>query len=131
MKMRQSYIDIVKVFAIMCLFFAHVQGPTWLENIRGFDVPLMVILSGILCASSHDKIVDNPIVYIKKRLKRLTIPSWFFFGNILFMHVPGRANAKSFRYNKIFSVSTRLWFGGRSMDYMGLCGLIAVYTFFA
>ena len=77
MQNRKYYVDVLKFIGICCLFFAHVNGPEFLENIRGFDVPMMVILSGFLAVSSFAK-VSNPLSYIWKRIKRLVIPTWMF-----------------------------------------------------
>lgn len=77
MQNRKYYIDVMKFIGIGCLFFAHVQGPDIAENLRGFDVPMMVLLSGFLSTSSLKKI-DNPLEYILKRIKRLVIPTWIF-----------------------------------------------------
>ena len=76
MQDRKYYVDVMKFIGICCLFFAHVKGPEVLENIRGFDVPMMVILSGFLAVSSFEKVGN--LSYIWKRAKRLVIPTWIF-----------------------------------------------------
>lgn len=71
------YIDVLKCIGLFCLVLAHVSAPEWLEEIRGFDVPLMVFVSGMLSKSSVKK-VRNPMGYLWKRIDRLLIPTWIF-----------------------------------------------------
>ena len=60
---RRYYVDFMKFIGICCLFFAHVQGPEYLEEIRGFDVPMLVILSGVLTSTSVKKIIIHRNIY--------------------------------------------------------------------
>lgn len=76
---RKRYLDIMKFIGVCCLFFAHVQGPYILEEIRGFDVPMMVIISGVLAVPSIKK-APSAKDYIIKRIKRLVIPAWIFLS---------------------------------------------------
>lgn len=75
--MRKYYVDLIKVLCIICLFLAHVNAPQVIQNIRGFDVSVMVILSGMLAKTSFEK-STNTFQYLKKRVARLVIPSWLF-----------------------------------------------------
>lgn len=75
--MRKYYVDLMKVLCMICLFLAHVNAPQVIQNIRGFDVSVMVILSGLLAKSSFDNSL-NSFQYLKKRVARLVIPSWLF-----------------------------------------------------
>lgn len=76
---RKKYLDLMKFIGIACLFLAHVQGPFIIEEIRGFDVPMMVIISGILAPASLNR-VKNVSQYISKRVKRLVYPTWIFLA---------------------------------------------------
>ena len=76
---RKKYLDFMKFIGLCCLFFAHVQGPYLLEEIRGFDVPMLVIISGILSISSIEK-ANSTKKYVIKRIKRLVIPTWIFLS---------------------------------------------------
>lgn len=75
--MRKYYVDLMKVLCMICLFLAHVKAPQTIQNLRNFDVSVMVILSGMLAKISFDK-CSNSFQYLKKRVARLVIPSWFF-----------------------------------------------------
>ena len=74
---RKYYIDFLKTFGILLLILAHVQAPDIVENIRCFDVPLLVFLSGILVPNSYNK-SGNASKYFWKRIERLVFPSWLF-----------------------------------------------------
>ena len=74
---RIGYIDFLKALGLLCLLLAHVDAPRWLMQLRSFDVPLMVILSGILAEQSFQKFA-NQGGYFKKRFERLVLPTWVF-----------------------------------------------------
>ena len=74
---RDYLIDWLKAIGTLCLFLAHVNAPFWINEIRGFDVPLMVFLSGILAEGSLSR-ASSSLSYITKRIKRLVIPTWIF-----------------------------------------------------
>lgn len=77
-QMRRDYsLDWLKTIGTLCLFLAHVEAPFWIKEIRGFDVPLMVFLSGLLATGSLSRVSSNG-AYIWKRIKRLIIPTWIF-----------------------------------------------------
>lgn len=74
---RYYYIDVLKLFALLCLFLAHVSAPAWLEEIRGFDVPMLVFLSGYLSRESFRR-SGSILNYLRKRVERLVVPTWIF-----------------------------------------------------
>ena len=74
---RKKYLDIMKFIGVCCLFLAHVQAPLWLEEFRGFDVTMMVFVSGILAVASIERVTSTS-QYIFKRIKRLVVPTWIF-----------------------------------------------------
>lgn len=74
---RSYYLDCLKVLATVCLFLAHVEAPFWLKEVRSFDVPLLVFISGILAADSYSRAKSGKS-YIWKRVKRLAVPTWLF-----------------------------------------------------
>ena len=51
---RKNSIDYLKVVGLICLVIAHIDAPEVIKEIRGFDVPLMVFISGIL-GGGHTK----------------------------------------------------------------------------
>ena len=44
---RNPYIDFLRGFGLLLLVVAHTYSPEWLFQIRTFDVPLMVFVSGM------------------------------------------------------------------------------------
>ena len=45
---RYIYIDYLKVLGLLLVILAHVNCPSPLMQVRSFDVPLLVFVSGIL-----------------------------------------------------------------------------------
>ena len=83
MTLRKSYVDFLKAIGILLVILAHVNPPTTIMFIRCFDVPLLVLLSGILANDSLDRLYaykDNDarffLKYYYKRFNRLVIPTW-------------------------------------------------------
>lgn len=72
---RDLSIDMLRFVGLSCIILAHVNAPFWLHQLRCFDVPLMLFVSGL--TSSH-KSFPRYSDYILKRCKRLLIPTWSF-----------------------------------------------------
>jgi len=68
---RDVAIDICRILGTLLVMLAHVVIPTFLSEIRSFDVILLVIVSGICFSGSVDY-----GRYIWKRIKRLVFPTW-------------------------------------------------------
>ena len=62
------------------MIFAHIEGPSFLNEIRTFDVPLLVFISSYLGRIKTDNIQSNDelLFYISSRIKRIVFPTWFF-----------------------------------------------------
>lgn len=45
--MRNTYIDFLRFIGLTLIILAHVKAPVWITELRCFDVPLMVFVSGI------------------------------------------------------------------------------------
>ena len=78
MKKEYSYIDFLKVIGLFCIILAHVNPPSIIMQLRNFDVPLMVVLSGFLVFNNNYTCNGGGYNYLKKRLTRLVIPVWIF-----------------------------------------------------
>lgn len=74
----QVTFDVLKIIGLLCIIFAHADpSPFWLQ-LRNFDVPLMVMISVWLSLKTINQTNFNYRVFIKKRFKRLVIPTWGF-----------------------------------------------------
>lgn len=76
---RDSSIDILRAIAFIGLVAAHVKPSDFIFQLRNFDVPMMVFLSGVVYSMS-DKGSESYITYISKRFVRIIIPTWIFLG---------------------------------------------------
>lgn len=98
-KKRDLWIDALRGLGLVLVILAHVRAPELISQLRIFDVPLMVFVSGLSFAGL--KTIDNPINFLFKRIKRLVIPVWsflilFFLGTSLFMYFPFSTIIRSF-----------------------------------
>jgi fucose 4-O-acetylase-like acetyltransferase len=81
---RDIRFDILKAIGLICIILAHTNNDFVLDQLRNFDVPLMVLVSGALFARSARKNNYSVGTYVQKRFWRLVAPTWcflsFFFG---------------------------------------------------
>lgn len=61
---------------LLLIVLAHVSPPHWIHELRTFDVPLMLFVSGL--AYSGKKIQMPYLSFLKTRLFRLVIPTYLF-----------------------------------------------------
>ncbi len=80
---REASIDILKCIGMLLIILAHCGAPTFIDEIRNFDVVLLVILSGTVAIKSYER-SKSGFKYIKKRLIRLIIPTYIFL-TVLFL----------------------------------------------
>ena len=102
---RLAYVDSLKMLGLFCIMLAHSDPPSWLFEVRNFDVPLMVILSSFLVGISyrskpHKTAYD--LSYVIKRILKLIIPTYsflLFYFAVLYIrgyHYPADFYAFSF-----------------------------------
>lgn len=76
--MRDQSLDILRCIALICIIVIHIEPSSlWIRELRNFDVPLMVFLSGI--SYSLSKAREKPYLeYVASRFTRLIVPTWIF-----------------------------------------------------
>lgn len=78
---RTVFIDYLKVIGLLCIILAHICSDQTILQIRNFDVPLMVIISGYLGVESFKRSLKKDhsfLNYYWKRITRLLFPTWVF-----------------------------------------------------
>lgn len=93
---RVVFIDYLKVIGLLCIILAHVCTDQNILQIRNFDVPLMILISGYLAVDSLKRCLkkDRPFLnYYWKRITRLLFPTWafliIFFAAMSFFPING------------------------------------------
>jgi len=76
--MRDIKIDFLRFLGLSLIILAHVEPPTWLAELRNFDVTLMVVVSGLAFTQSKKR--ESYQNYVWKRIKRLLFPVWLFLS---------------------------------------------------
>ena len=76
MPSRDKYIDFLRFVGLAMIVLAHVKAPFSIHQIRCFDVPLMLFVSGL--AYGNKNICASWKEYYLPRLKRLLIPIYIF-----------------------------------------------------
>jgi len=75
-KKRDVKFDGLRVIGLLAIILAHVNPPALLFQLRNFDVPLMVLVSGAVYGLSSSK--KKYVSYIWGRVLRLLTPTWVF-----------------------------------------------------
>lgn len=97
--MRNNSIDILRFIGLAMIIFAHVGPPGILFQLRNFDVPLMVLVSGMAFSLSY-KANESYLQYIWKRVKRLVLPVWIFLTGYflaLFLFAPNNPDLTAYK----------------------------------
>lgn len=76
MQSRDKYIDFLRFVGLAMIVLAHVKTPFTIHQIRCFDVPLMLFVSGL--AYGNKTVRASWKEYFLPRLKRLLIPIYIF-----------------------------------------------------
>lgn len=100
------------------MILAHVDCPPIIVQIRSFDVPLLVFLSGYLASKSHREI--KYFDYLKKRILRLAVPTWIFL--IIFFIIQTVAYTKPSFKDVILAITFQ-----RDASMVGMVWVIWVY----
>lgn len=93
---RNADYDLLRFIGISCIILAHVGVNSLIFQIRNFDVPFMVLLSGISYANFSSNNYLSYIEYVKYRFIRLVMPAWIFlifYDAVIYVHsgqLPGR-----------------------------------------
>lgn len=74
--MRDIRIDFLRALGLAMILLAHVGPPAIVMQLRNFDVPLMVLISGMSFGLSYQQEAYSS--YMWKRVKRLVFPVWIF-----------------------------------------------------
>ena len=76
--MRDDRVDLLRFVGLAMVILAHVEAPKLLWQLRNFDVPLLILVSGI--ASGLHQSSDSYLSYVTKRVQRLLVPAWIFLS---------------------------------------------------
>ncbi len=74
--MRFEKLDLLRFIGLSMIILAHSSPGSVIFQLRNFDVPLMVLLSGAVFSLSYKE--ESYFAYVWKRFKRLVLPVWIF-----------------------------------------------------
>ncbi len=78
LKTRDTKIDLLRFIGVALVILCHVAPPQAIGAIRSFDVPLLVMISGVSFTMSYHELPYGK--YVVKRFKRLVLPVWVFLA---------------------------------------------------
>jgi len=74
---RDTSLDVLRSIGLLFIILAHVNPPVIIFQLRNFDVPLMVFISGIVFGVSSG-VNKGYLAYLVSRVRRLVFPTWIF-----------------------------------------------------
>lgn len=74
---RDLKYDGLRAIGLLAIILAHTGPPDIIYQLRNFDVPLMVLISGAVFGMSSG-VDKNYWVYLWSRIRRLAVPTWIF-----------------------------------------------------
>jgi hypothetical protein len=77
--MRNESIDYLRFCGLAMIILAHSEPPPFIQQLRNFDVPLMVLVAGMSFGLSY-RLGEPFFSYLWKRVKRLVFPVWLFLS---------------------------------------------------
>lgn len=77
MKERNLSFDVFRLVGLFLIMLAHSSPPEWLFQLRNFDVPLLILASGVTYAYLYGGRIDA-VSFYKRRIPKLLIPAWTF-----------------------------------------------------
>ena len=85
---RLVYVDIIKGWAILGVIVFHIYSdcfPLYIDQLlgRGWNVAVFFVIAGFFI---REEDLDNPIYFIKKKLKRLYFPATFIYAIFVLLH---------------------------------------------
>lgn len=83
---RDYKIDWIRAICSLTIIFAHVNAPSFLNNIRTFDVVALVFISGMSLGLSKEKKYRD---YILGRVKKLLVPTYLIITLIFLLSYLG------------------------------------------
>ncbi|MFM5882521.1 acyltransferase family protein [Methanobrevibacter gottschalkii] len=126
---RTVFIDYLKVIGLLCIILAHISTDESILQIRNFDVPLMVIISGFLAVNSFKRNLKQNRSFLRyywKRISRLLFPTWtfliIFFIVMAFLPING-----IYHYDADFILNSFLLLDG--LPYVWIIRIFLICTF--
>jgi len=68
----------MRFIGVLIIMIAHAQPPLWLNQLRNFGTPLLIMGSALTYGYIYQDKLVNTVPFLIKRMKRLIIPAWTF-----------------------------------------------------
>lgn len=121
---RDARVDIMRVLGTFFVMLAHVSAPAVLQKIRGFDVVMLVFISGL---SFSGKKITFYGAYLWQRFKKLVLPT---YGIITCLFVGAFGVCTVMGREQLFSWNT-VWRSYVFADGIGFIWIVKVYMLIA
>lgn len=127
MENRDLRIDLMRVIGTFMVIFAHMEVPVLLQNIRTFDVTMLVFISGMSFALSYKKDLTFG-EYLRKRINKLLIPTYYL---LIFLFIISYIACFILKRSQLFSIELIVHSFLFLNDGLGYIWIVRVYIFIA
>ncbi len=108
---RNISIDLLRFIALSGIILVHIGCNSFFSQLRSFDVPLMVFLSGISYYLSSNKGANISYKgYCIKRFKRLIFPVWIFLPIYFLLYIIAFRKLPSFYQVATYFSFATVWY---------------------
>ncbi|TKI05754.1 acyltransferase family protein [Martelella alba] len=125
---RDLKVDCLRTLGLLSIMLAHVSPPATLFQLRTFDVPMMIFLSGMSYAIAKKSTVSYG-QYLWSRFQRLVIPVWIFLTIFLYSIKLFNITIFEFPIDKQKIIESYFLYNGIGYVWiMGIFLLIAIFS---
>ena len=127
MNQRDSSLDLMRVIGVLLIMIAHAEPPEWLDQLRNFGTPLLIVASGATYASIYRFKSLEALPFLRKRISRLILPAWAFLAFFfLFFYFVAKVTGKNYPFDLVTIASSFTLSGG-----IGYVWILNIYLFMA
>lgn len=110
---RNYTVDFLRGIAMLCVMLAHCAPPALLLQLRNFDVPLLVVVSGITYSLFSSSKISSVRTFLVNRLVRLVVPAWIFLTLFfLIFAVVDKLSGNPYRFSLQTMLTTYFFYSG-------------------
>ncbi len=124
---RNFKFDILRFIGVLVIMLAHSYPPDWLFQLRNFGTPLLILGSALTYEYIYRFRPIHPLPFFKKRLIRLTFPTWAFLTFLfLFFWIATFILNKNYPFSSNTIITSYTYYDG-----IGFVWILKVYMILA
>ncbi|HOO89728.1 MAG TPA: acyltransferase family protein [Syntrophales bacterium] len=117
----------MRFLGVMIIMIAHAEAPEWVNQLRNFGTPLLIVASALSYAVVYKNRELSILPFLRKRLSRLTLPVWIFLtGFFLLCYLFSLIVGMNYPFDVRTIISSYMFYNG-----IGFVWIFKVYIILA